>query len=703
MCTNYEYDNSCYNSTTQDDTPQDDYSCNNSSSCTGSSSSGSTSCNGSTCGGASSGGVTVPVTSIQVYLAQNSMKVGQWLYPSVNVNPVDATIKSVVWSSNKTSVASVNATKGYIHANSVGNAIITATALDGSGVKGSISVTVKAASNSSSGTTDTYCNNSTQKDNCSSCETDTETVLVSSIKLSPKNLAIEENGWYYTPSVTITPEDATNKSIAWSSDDTSVASINPSSGYIYGISQGTATITAMATDGSGITGTCTVTVIPASTESESCTDGSCSGSSSTCGSSTSGSCSGSSSTCGSSTEGSCNGSSSSDGSCSGSSSTGGSCSDSSCQEETCEPITIDPISVTLAYDTSAMCIGESRYVVAQISPPNATKKSVTWKSSNPNVATVDEGGYVTAKAIGTTTITATTVLGNKSGSCQISVKEKVHIIESFFDNNRNEYFFDIQFDSNGSVWKSVGYDLSRDNTWIPNRAKERYGYNTAQEYTEDQLAIIYRFDPLGLQHYMHYHFMYYQNSDADELFFKDRVFKKIFGEISNKYFYFTLSSDNQILYSPSGYAGCNREDVYSYAEVLFGFHTIIDWYDFFSDILTSFFLSIPGISTIAFGVELYQALFFSGSIKGIFSDSASEFLGSYADEHPNTFISFILSWPNKIFDICKTLATSLENAITIPNAYDFEIYHCMVDLGCVIEFESGNLKTSLQEVVDRLN
>ncbi len=57
---------------------------------------------------------------------------------------------------------------------------------------------------------------------------------------------------------TVSPSDATETSVSWSSSDESIASV--SSGTVTGVSDGTATITATALDGSGITGTYEVTV-----------------------------------------------------------------------------------------------------------------------------------------------------------------------------------------------------------------------------------------------------------------------------------------------------------------------------------------------------------------------------------------------------------------------------------------------------------
>lgn len=66
--------------------------------------------------------------------------------------------------------------------------------------------------------------------------------------------------------------------------------------------------------------------------------------------------------------------------------------------------------------------GTSSTLNMTVLPNNATDKSVIWASSNPEVATVDQKGHVTAVASGNATITATTNDGSgKYGSCKITV------------------------------------------------------------------------------------------------------------------------------------------------------------------------------------------------------------------------------------------------------------------------------------------
>jgi hypothetical protein len=77
--------------------------------------------------------------------------------------------------------------------------------------------------------------------------------------------------------------------------------------------------------------------------------------------------------------------------------------------------------VTLDKSSLTLTAGESDTLTATVAPENASDKEVTWSSSDKNVATVDSTGKVTAVAMGTATITATTSDGNKTASCAVTV------------------------------------------------------------------------------------------------------------------------------------------------------------------------------------------------------------------------------------------------------------------------------------------
>ena len=70
---------------------------------------------------------------------------------------------------------------------------------------------------------------------------------------------------------------------------------------------------------------------------------------------------------------------------------------------------------------------ETAQLSAEVIPSYADNTRVTWKSSDENVATVDEKGKVTAVGNGTATITATSVSGNYTATVAVTVKIPVEI------------------------------------------------------------------------------------------------------------------------------------------------------------------------------------------------------------------------------------------------------------------------------------
>ena len=87
--------------------------------------------------------------------------------------------------------------------------------------------------------------------------TKTESINVEGITLDRTTLTLQE-GSSYTLTATITPTDATNKLVIWTSDNEDVATV--SDGKVTAKSSGTAKITATTNDGK-YTATCEVTVV----------------------------------------------------------------------------------------------------------------------------------------------------------------------------------------------------------------------------------------------------------------------------------------------------------------------------------------------------------------------------------------------------------------------------------------------------------
>ena len=77
--------------------------------------------------------------------------------------------------------------------------------------------------------------------------------------------------------------------------------------------------------------------------------------------------------------------------------------------------------VTLNKNELVLGVNETETLVATIEPANATNKTVTWKSSNNNVATVDNNGKVTTLAEGETVITVVTTDGGFSDECKVII------------------------------------------------------------------------------------------------------------------------------------------------------------------------------------------------------------------------------------------------------------------------------------------
>jgi len=93
----------------------------------------------------------------------------------------------------------------------------------------------------------------------------------------------------------------------------------------------------------------------------------------------------------------------------------------SCVVTVAAPI-VQVTGVTLNRTTFTLDEGKSFTLIATILPENATNKTVTWTSSNKNVASVDNQGIVRGISSGTATITVTTQDSNKTATCVVTVQ-----------------------------------------------------------------------------------------------------------------------------------------------------------------------------------------------------------------------------------------------------------------------------------------
>ena len=109
------------------------------------------------------------------------------------------------------------------------------------------------------------------------------TVNVTAAPVAVTGVTIDETlsvniGQTKTPSFTVAPAEATNKTVSFTSDNPAVATVNATTGEVTGVKKGTATITVKTADGN-FTDTCTVTVTcahsslqPVAEKASNCTD-----------------------------------------------------------------------------------------------------------------------------------------------------------------------------------------------------------------------------------------------------------------------------------------------------------------------------------------------------------------------------------------------------------------------------------------------
>lgn len=228
-------------------------------------------------------------------------------------NPEKVTNTNVKWSSSDEKIATVN-TSGKVKGIKGGTAVITAVSEDGGYLD--------------------YCIVEV-------------TQLSTGIKLNYSSKKIPLKG-KVTLKATISGNTSKNQTLKWSSNNTSIATVS-NKGVVTAKSKvGTCVITCKTTDGSGEKATCTIRVYRKIT------------------------------------------------------------------------------SLSLNKSTIKIREGKTYRITAKVKPSNATYKSVTWSTSDPDIATIDSKGYITAVKAGSCKVYATAKDGTKKkASCWVYVLENV--------------------------------------------------------------------------------------------------------------------------------------------------------------------------------------------------------------------------------------------------------------------------------------
>ena len=165
------------------------------------------------------------VTGIDPDRKELTLNVREKARLSAVISPADASEKTVTWTSSDTSVAAVD-DKGQVTAKASGTAVITCTATDDTGLSGSGTVHVIKG--------------------------------VTSVKIMEKDVRLYVRDTMQL-TVTVSPADATEKNLTWSSSDSSVVKVD-ANGKIEALKAGTATVVCTAGEGDGKSASVRVTV-----------------------------------------------------------------------------------------------------------------------------------------------------------------------------------------------------------------------------------------------------------------------------------------------------------------------------------------------------------------------------------------------------------------------------------------------------------
>lgn len=123
-------------------------------------------------------------------------------------------------------------------------------------------------------------------------------------------------------------------------------------------------------------------------------------------------------------------------------------------------------------------------LTATVYPTNATNKNITWRSSNTNVATIDNNGLITIKGLGNATITVTTNDSSYKATYTLTVKEKAIVVITASAGERMQDYFKEYKSNKGNYYYSNGSSRSSANkkTGNPGNGTLMYVYYSGKGF-----------------------------------------------------------------------------------------------------------------------------------------------------------------------------------------------------------------------------
>ena len=244
----------------------------------------------------------VPANRIELNVSDMTLRVGERDKLMVTVSPDNAADKTITWTSDNPAIATV-APDGTVTGVSVGVTLITATC-------GEVSA---------------------------SCKVTVNPVPVSTVELNVSDMTILV-GQRDKLTATVSPDNAADKTITWTSDNPAIATVDPD-GTVTGVSVGVTLITATCGE---VSASCKVRVNP-----------------------------------------------------------------------------VEITSIELSLENVTMLIGTTTTLTAKVYPENVTNPVIIWSSANPSIASVNGSGIITANQEGETRITAS--CGEITATCKVTV------------------------------------------------------------------------------------------------------------------------------------------------------------------------------------------------------------------------------------------------------------------------------------------